>query len=148
MHNMRVAAPSPEPGSLPQYFIKAECWASQRKTTKYSQKLLLSATVEEYEVKVEHAHSTCPAGVAGACQHIIACLFTMEECKKANIGALPPPGTCTSLQRAWSPRQRNISPQALQQVVVERAKMPRPRTGAKPDDDDYHSSVRGTSISS
>ena len=84
-----------------------------------------------------------PAGVAGACQHVIACLFTME-CKKANTGALPPPESCTSLQRAWGPHQRNISPQALQQVVVERAKMPRPRTVAEPDNED-HFLLRGIS---
>ena len=39
--------------------------------------------------------------------------------------SLPPPESCASLQRAWGPRQCSISPQALQQVVVERAKMPR-----------------------
>ena len=30
VHNMRVAASSPEPDSLPQYFIKAECWADNK----------------------------------------------------------------------------------------------------------------------
>ena len=50
----------------------------------------------------------------------------MEKCKQTNTTtSLPPPESCTSLQRAWGPRQRSISPQALQQVVVERAKMPR-----------------------
>ena len=50
----------------------------------------------------------------------------MEKCKQANTTtSLPPPESCTSLQRAWGPHQCSISPQALQQVVVERAKMPR-----------------------
>ena len=123
---MRVAAPSPAPGSPSQHFVMAECWASQKKSAKYYQKLLLTGTVEEYGVKVEHAHCTCPAGIAGGCQHVVACLFTVEKCKQANTTtSLPPPESCTSLQRAWGPRQRSISPQALQQVVVERAKMPR-----------------------
>ena len=56
----------------------------------------------------------------------------MEECKKANTCALLPPESWTSLQHAWNPVQCNISPQALQQVVVERAMMPRPRTVAEP----------------
>ena len=126
VHNMRVVAPPPAPGCPSQYYVKAECWASQKKASKYSQKLLLTGTVEEYGVKVEHAHCTCPAGIAGGCQHVVACLFTMEKCKQTNTTtSLPPPESCTSLQRAWGPRQRSISPQALQQVVVERAKMPR-----------------------
>ena len=49
----------------------------------------------------------------------------MEKCKQRNTTTcLPPLESCTSLQRTWGPRQRNISPEALQQVVVERAKMP------------------------
>ena len=125
-HNMRVAAPSPAPGSPSQYFVKAECWASQKKSSKYNQKLLLTGTVEEYGVKVEHAHCTCPAGIAGDCQHVVACLSTMEKCKEVNTTtSFPPPESCTSLQCAWGPRQRSINPQALQEVVVERAKTPR-----------------------
>ena len=75
VHNMHVAAPSPAPGSPSQYFVKAECWASQKKSSKYNQKLLLTATVEEYGVKVEHAHCTCPAGIAGGFQRcqLLAC---------------------------------------------------------------------------
>ena len=95
-----------------------------KKSIKYNQNLLLTGTVEQYEVMVEHAHCTCPARIAGACQHVIACLFTMEKCKQTNTTtSLPPPESCTSLQCAWGPHQRYITPQALQQVVVERAKM-------------------------
>ncbi len=68
VHNMRVAAPSPAPGSPSQHFVMAECWASQKKSAKYYQKLLLTGTVEEYGVKVEHAHCTCPAGIAKTLQ--------------------------------------------------------------------------------
>ena len=122
---MRVAAPSPAPSSPLQYFVKAECWASQKKSSKYNQKLLLTGTVEEYGVKVEHAHCTCPAGIAGDCQHVVVCLSTMEKCKEMNITtSFPPPESCTSLQCAWGPRRRSISPQALQEVVAERAKCP------------------------
>ena len=81
-HNMCIAAPPPAPGCPSQYFVKAEGWASQKKSSKYNQKLLLTGTVEEYGVKVEHAHCTCPAGIAGGCQHVVACLFTMENCKQ------------------------------------------------------------------
>jgi len=97
-----------------------------KESSKYNQKLLLNGTVEEYGVKVQHAQCTCPAGIAGGCQHVVACLFTMEKCKEMNTTAsLPPPESCTSLQCAWGPRQRSIRPQALQKVVVERAKMTR-----------------------
>ena len=71
VHNMQVAAPSQEPGSLLQYFIKVECWASQKKTTKYSQKLLLSGTVEEYEVKIAHAH--CLSMPCWCCRDLLTC---------------------------------------------------------------------------
>ena len=76
---MQAAAPSPAPGSPSQYFVKAECWASQKKSSKYNQKLLLTGTVKEYGVKLEHAHCTCLAGIAGGCQHVVACLFTMVK---------------------------------------------------------------------
>ena len=121
---MRVAAPSPAPGSPLQYFVKAECWAPQKRSSEYKQKLLLTGTVKEYGVKVKHAHCTCPARIAGGCQHVVAYLFTIVKGKQIyTTTKLPSPESRTSLQRAWGPRQCNISPQALQQVVVERAKM-------------------------
>lgn len=84
VHNMHVAALSPAPGSPSQYFAKAEGWASQKKSSKHNQRLSLTGTVKEYGVKVEHAHCTCHAGIARGCQHVVACLFTMEKCKQTN----------------------------------------------------------------
>ena len=43
VHNMHVAAPSSAPSSPSQYFVKADCWPSQKKSSKYNQKLLLLA---------------------------------------------------------------------------------------------------------
>ena len=67
VHNMRVAAPSPAPGSPSQHFVMAECWASQKKSAKYNQKLLLTGTVEEYGVKVEHASLLHPGAGSVGC---------------------------------------------------------------------------------
>ena len=84
VHNMRVAAPSPAPGYPSQYFVKAECWASQKKSSKYNQKLLLTSTVEEYGVKVEHAHCTCPAGIGGVVSmSLLACSPWRSASKQA-----------------------------------------------------------------
>ena len=105
-----VAAPSPVPGCPLQYFVMAECWASQKKSFKYNQKLLLTGTVEEYGVKVEHAHCTCPAEIAGGCQYVVACFFAMEKYKQTNTTtSLPPPESCASLQRATSAQHKSSS---------------------------------------
>ena len=128
---MRVAAPSPAPGSPSQHFIKAECWAPQKRSSEYKHKLLLTGTLEEYGVKVKHAHCTCPARIAGGCQHVVAYLFTIVKGKQMYTTTnLPSPESRTSLQCAWGPLLCNISPQALQQVVVERAKMTRSDVGS------------------
>lgn len=63
---------------------------------------------------------TCPTGIAGCCQHV-----GRANRHTYTTTSLLLPESHTPLQRAWGPQQYNISPQALQQVVVARAKMTR-----------------------
>ena len=64
------------------YFVKAKCWASQKKTTKYLQKgKLLQQRKEGMYVDVDFATCEgCPAGQdGGLCQHIFALLMAIEK---------------------------------------------------------------------
>ena len=87
---------------------------------KYIQELKLVECVSDVGVRLDYASCACPAGVGGGCQHIAALFFTIEKCRLTVAKRLPGPETCTSLERAWGPRQRDIAPKPLSDVTVER----------------------------
>ena len=81
------------------WYIQSKCWASQRKTVKYNQKVVISEEGVEYA-----ACHTCPAGRNGGfCQHVFALLLVLEKyCLKTAAevdNELPTSQSCTSVKQ-------------------------------------------------
>ena len=121
VHGAEVASPVPAAGNVRIFFLRSRCHASQQKRVSYQQKLIISPSVGTYGEQVIWAHCSCPAGIGGGCQHVVAVLFTIQMAK-AKGEKLGPLESCTSLTRSWGPRQRNIAPKPIQEVIVERAR--------------------------
>lgn len=119
VHTVRIAGGATTVGELKRVFSLSKCFASQRKHTSYDQRVIFKASEGIHDYAVEWAHCTCPAGIGGGCQHVVALLFTLDACKRDSTD-LPPSQTCTSLERAWGPRRRNIAPGPVRSVVVEK----------------------------
>ena len=64
------------------------------------------------------AYATCRGCVAGTdgslCSHVLALLVWFDKLRTKSPSV-------TSLPRSWGPRQRNIDPEPVSQVVVEKA---------------------------
>ena len=56
-------------------YVKSKCWASQKKSVKYTQKVIFAEAKEDEPVQVLHAACKgCPVGQdGGLCQHILCC---------------------------------------------------------------------------
>ena len=120
IQNVRICLLPEKEQGVAVHLLTSQCWASQRKQLKYVQELKLVECVSNVCVRLDYASCACPAGVGGGCQHIAALFFTVEKCRLTVAERLPGPETCTSLERAWVPRQRDISPKPLSDVTVER----------------------------
>lgn len=98
-------------------YIKSKCWATQRKSAKYVQKLVLTSS-SPVDVSCTVDFAVCLSCVAGAdggiCSHVFAVLLVLEEEKQASDVSK------TSLPCTWGPRQRNIEPEPVMDVVVEK----------------------------
>ena len=81
------------------WYVQSQCWASQRKSTKYHQKLTLISSGSQ--LNVDYASCVpCPAGTnGGLCQHVFALLLVLEKYSpklaETETG-LPGPQSCTS----------------------------------------------------
>ena len=115
-------------------FVKSKCWASQRKNTKYNQRLLLSELpVSEGSEKSSLISGTvefaacdgCPAGGhGGLCQHIFALLLVLEHHGPYSASrSLPGPQSVTSQPRQWGIRKRDVTPQPIMSLTIERPRM-------------------------
>ena len=109
-------------------FIRAKCWASQKKSTRYEQSLILRKTADTREAwEVDWATCAgCPAGTdGGLCHHVFAVLEVIQYCgpKADDSSHLPAPISVTSQKCTWGPRERCVDPQPTMQTVVERAKL-------------------------
>ena len=86
------------------WYVQSQCWASQRKSTKYHQKLTLVSSGSQ--LNVDYASCVpCPAGTnGGLCQHVFALLLVLEKYSpklaETETG-LPGPQSCTSEKKAW-----------------------------------------------
>ena len=73
MHDVNVTSPKDGTGRV---FVLSKCWASQKKTVKYEQKVIFSSDIDskvEFPAcKVDFATcEVCPAGLhGGLCQHV------------------------------------------------------------------------------
>lgn len=104
-------------------FVLSKCWASQKKATQYRQKMMLSHDPQANdETRVEFA--TCEGCVAGTdgglCSHVLALLLVLERYRTTSGET-----SVTSLPQSWGPRQRDVVPEPVAKVVVERANIGR-----------------------
>ena len=120
VHNIRVCQLPEKEHGMRVHLLMSNCWASQRKHTKYVQELKLVEVVDDVGVRLDYTSCSCPAGIGGGCQHIAALFFTLEKCRLTHAERFPGPESSTSLERAWGPRQRDITPKPLSEVVIER----------------------------
>ena len=107
-------------------FIKSKCFASQKKSTIYSQNLVLERQDDGKPLEVAWASCVgCPAGTdGGLCHHIFPLLEVLAYYSPRADGAvLPGPVSCTSQPCSWGPRQRKVEPQRVMETVIERSKM-------------------------
>ena len=106
MHDVQVASSEDGDGRV---FVTSKCWASQKKTTKYCQKVIFSpdSDVEKKKespvFKVDFATcQVCPAGQQGGlCQHVFALLMVIEEYRpREAVPTLPTAEPVTSIRRS------------------------------------------------
>ena len=107
------------------FYLKSKCWASQKKATKYEQKIVLSDGDRPSDVKVEFAACVgCPAGAEGGiCQHVFALLMVAEHYGPSPTGTSPGEQSVTSGRPVWGPRERNVEPHAIMQNIIEKSKL-------------------------
>ena len=123
-------------------YVKSKCWASQKKNTKYTQRLVLSEmpcvegddTGDDLVTACAVDFATCegcPAGADGVlCQHIFALLMTLEHYgPRFASSSLPGPQSVTSQPRQWGVRKRNVAPQPIMSLSIERPRMEESRKG-------------------
>ena len=129
IHDVLVCRPNTN-RDLSQVFVKSKCWASQKKSKKYTQKIIFQPEKRETQdddpaVVSYSVCEECPAGQEGGlCQHIFALLLAVEHYGPRNIGnSLPGEEPVTSLKQRWGPREQEVKPKAMFQNVVEKAKM-------------------------
>lgn len=109
-------------------YMQTKCWASQKKTTKYLQKIIFK-NAEDIDQPVsvrDAACEGCPAGQdGGLCQHVFAVLIATEYygARLLRGESLPGKQAVTSLRQSWGPRARDIEPKAVFRLVYEKSKM-------------------------
>lgn len=114
-------------------FVRSKCWATQRKAVKYSQQLVFvdAGVGNRQSTSATLQFATCIGCVAGSngglCSHVFAVLIVLNE---EHVRLIKEPTVaCTSLPPTWGPRQRNISPMPLMDVVVEKPRSQSSRKG-------------------
>ena len=120
VHGVECCSPDAKNSGPQRHFVKAKCWASQRKKESYRLKCVLQRCVSMYQIEVISAYYTCTAGIAGSCHHIVALLLTYNYCEMKGQG-LPSAGSATSQQQQWGPRPRSVVAKPVMDVTVERA---------------------------
>ena len=111
-------------------FVTAKCWASQKKTTKYHQRVMFSQSDKKPDsqdyVFAEVAFATCRGCPAvehgGLCQHVFALLIAIEAYHLKKLAVLPGAESCTSIRCSWGPKERDVQPKAVFQSVLEKCK--------------------------
>ena len=108
-------------------FVKTKCWATQKKSTKYAQKLLLSEHGEGSNRSADVAFAQCEGCVAGSdgglCSHVFAVLMVLEKFRLTDHhDSVPGPESVTSLPRSWGPRERDVTPHPIMSVRVEKSR--------------------------
>ena len=109
-------------------FVKAKCWASQKKGVIYKQKIVVQDRGLEYNPEERSAvvFASCQGCVAGTdgglCSHVIALLMVLDRYRARKPAV-------TSLPCAWGPRKRDVNPEPIANVVVERSKLDAGRLG-------------------
>ena len=98
-----------------------------KKGTVYHQKVIFEKDIEASEDAAAFSghfctvvFATCEGCVAGAdgglCSHVIALFLVLEKYRTSSHAV-------TSLPRSWGPRKRNIDPQPIMNITVEKSKM-------------------------
>ena len=89
-----------------------------RRKPQYHQRVHFVRVGDSQDVEVDLvAHATCRGCVAGTdgglCAHVLALLVWFDKLRTKSPSA-------TGLPRSWGSRQRNIDPEPVSQVVVEK----------------------------
>ena len=101
------------------YFVKGKCWASQSKKESYLVECVLKPSASTYLMTVAYAHCSCTAGVAGSCHHMVALLLSVDHCAKKQQDT-PAGQTCTTEPQKWGPRHRQVVPQPVSTLLIEK----------------------------
>ena len=128
IHDVKVAR---EKGSV---FITSKCWASQKKSQKYEQRLAFTeshaqdAQGDRQSPSIAFASCLgCPAGEnGGLCHHVFALLLVIEcYAPKSDTvtSQLSGAESVTSQPCSWGPRKRDVEPKPIMQTFVEKSKI-------------------------
>ena len=87
---------------------------SMRKDRTYN----VTIIIRETTARVAIAYCTCPAGLAGCCNHVTAMLYCLEDYVGSGLREEEELG-CTSRLQTWNqPRKRNIDPRPTDDVTL------------------------------
>lgn len=122
-------------------FMMSKCWATQRKSVKYVQKVAFQEEDEPSGKECQPAgmvtFATCVGCVAGTdgglCAHVLALLYAVDSFRSTRDTGKSPPGpeSVTSMPQQWGPRKRNVEPQPVMDLVVEKSKTQAERKGPR-----------------
>ena len=94
--------------------ISSKVLPSMRKDRTYN----VTIVIRETTARVAIAYCTCPAGLAGCCNHITATLYCLEDYVGSGLREEEELG-CTSRLQTWNqPRKRNVEPRPTDDVIL------------------------------
>ena len=101
--------------SRPEYIcISSKVLPSMRKDRTYN----VTIVIQETTARVAIAYCTCPAGLAGCCNHITATLYCLEDYVGSGLRE-EKELNCTSRLQTWNhPRKRNVEPRPTDDVTL------------------------------
>ena len=79
----------------------------------------VTVIIRESNARVVIAYCTCPAGLAGCCNHVTAMLYCPEDYVGLGLREEEELG-CTSRLQTWNqPRKRNVEPRPTDDVTLQ-----------------------------
>ena len=76
--------------------IKCKCQASMKNILRD-----IIVTIDRHTSEVTKSHCTCPAGLSGYCNHVMALLLQLATFSLLGITKIPGETACTSMARQW-----------------------------------------------
>ena len=97
---------------IPSIVLRAHCFSSLKLKATYTVYATLKTTGDVVSVECK-----CVVGKGGACSHIAALLFYVEDIKRRDVRMLPSDRIVADILQQWHvPPKRNVTPTAITNI--------------------------------